>query len=202
MSRATAIPAGIVLSDDSLQAITAADTVLTGTSIAQIAVTVTGTITLPAAADFVLAAGSAVHGTKGRFLVVRRTDAVVAAVVTIDGDAAETIDGAASFALGCGASRILYCDGTSWHTASASSLFSTGAAPLGKAIIAGGAAGNHTATGIAVNDALVYVYMQNGTSGLLTDITSEFTITAADTINNAGGTNSTNNFLVVLWVNN
>lgn len=68
-----------------------------------------------------------------------------------------------------------------------------------KAIINGGAAGPHTVTGITVADALVCVWEQNGTSGLLTDLSSEFTITATDTINNDGGTSTAGDKLIVEW---
>ena len=68
-----------------------------------------------------------------------------------------------------------------------------------KALISGGAAGNHTVTGILLNDVLVCVWEQNGTSGLLTDLTSEFSITADNTINNTGGTATTGDTLIVEW---
>ena len=68
-----------------------------------------------------------------------------------------------------------------------------------KAIINGGAAGNHTVTGILLNDKLVCVWEQDGVSGLLTDRTSEFSITADNTINNTGGTATTGDTLIVEW---
>jgi len=52
------------------------------------------------------------------------------------------------------------------------------------ATISGGAAGDHTVTGIATTDTIVSVL--HYTAGALSaDLTAEFTITAADTINNA-----------------
>ena len=75
-------------------------------------------------------------------------------------------------------------------------------------VIAGGAAGNHTVTGIAVGDALRSVLkldftLAEGTPNTRTwatsDLTSEFTITAADTINNTGGTDTTGAILVVVF---
>jgi hypothetical protein len=68
-------------------------------------------------------------------------------------------------------------------------------------IIAGGAAGNHTVTGIRVGDTLVCVLFVDFTDASETgsDITSEFTITGDDTINNAGGTDTTGGFLVVVY---
>lgn len=60
-----------------------------------------------------------------------------------------------------------------------------------RALIAGGAAGNLTVTGIKVGDELVSVLRFIGTGTAVTDVTdltSEFTITATNTINNTGGT--------------
>jgi hypothetical protein len=65
----------------------------------------------------------------------------------------------------------------------------------------GGAAGDHTVTGIAVGDALLYVWKQDGTSGIITNLTSEFTITGPDTINNGGGTDTTGDNLIVHFLN-
>lgn len=67
-------------------------------------------------------------------------------------------------------------------------------------IIAGGAAGAHTVTGIKAADTLISVFEQDGTSGLLTDLTSEFSVTADDTIDNTGGTATTSDFLVVTYM--
>jgi len=68
-------------------------------------------------------------------------------------------------------------------------------------IIAGGAAGDHTVTGIEVGDALRAVLFIDATdaSEAYTDLTAEFSITADDTINNAGGTATTGGGLVVVW---
>jgi len=68
------------------------------------------------------------------------------------------------------------------------------------ALIDGGAAGVHTVTGIRIGDELISVLEQNGTSGLLTDLTSEFSIIKADTITNAGGTATSSDKLVVLYL--
>ncbi len=65
------------------------------------------------------------------------------------------------------------------------------------AIIAGGSAGDHVVTGIKVGDVINEVLEQDGTSGILTDLTAEFEITAKDTINNTGGTDTTGDFLIV-----
>lgn len=70
--------------------------------------------------------------------------------------------------------------------------------------IAGGAAGAHTVTGIATGDELVLVARLDldGTAANidLDDLTSEFTISAADTINNAAGTDTTGDKLLVLYL--
>lgn len=63
-------------------------------------------------------------------------------------------------------------------------------------IVAGAAAGNVTVTGIATSDRLVSVI--NTTDG--TDVSAEFTITAANTINNTGGTTSASKKLLVTYI--
>lgn len=66
------------------------------------------------------------------------------------------------------------------------------------ALIDGGAAGNHTVTGIALGDQLLHVL--HNTAGTLADLTSEFSISAADTIANAGGTATTSDQLLVVYL--
>ena len=69
-------------------------------------------------------------------------------------------------------------------------------------LVAGGAAGNFTVAGIAVTDLLVLILYYAGAGVAVTDVldlTSEFTITGANTINNSGGTDTTGGKLVVLW---
>lgn len=71
------------------------------------------------------------------------------------------------------------------------------------AVIAGGAAGNHTVTGIATADEIVLVARLDVNAGNVVDIssiTSEFTISAADTINNAAGTDTTGDKLLILYL--
>lgn len=73
---------------------------------------------------------------------------------------------------------------------------------LGKALISGGSAGDHTVTGIAVGDSLFLVLYVAGAGSDVTDIsdlTSEFSITAANTINNTGGTDTSSGKLLVLY---
>ena len=61
--------------------------------------------------------------------------------------------------------------------------------------VAGGAAGNHTVTGIQTTDILRKVWEQDGSSGLMTDLTSEFTIDSLNTIDNTAGTSTSGDFL-------
>lgn len=67
------------------------------------------------------------------------------------------------------------------------------------ATISGGAAGDFTVTGIAAGDELLAVWEQDGTSKLLVDRTAQFSITAANTINNTGGTALTGDNVIVVW---
>jgi hypothetical protein len=63
------------------------------------------------------------------------------------------------------------------------------------AVIAGGAAGNLTVTGIRTVDKLINVL--NLTDG--GDLVAEFTISAANTINNTGGTSTAGDKLLVRY---
>ena len=69
--------------------------------------------------------------------------------------------------------------------------------------LAGGTAGDHTVTGITTDDSLMgVVYANYATTGAISsagDLISEFSITAANTINNAGGTNTTDMLLLVMY---
>jgi len=75
---------------------------------------------------------------------------------------------------------------------------------LGATCIAGGVAGNHAVTGISAADQLVLVAQLNRDAAAanidLTSLTSQFTISAANTINNAAGTDTTGDALMVLWL--
>jgi hypothetical protein len=74
---------------------------------------------------------------------------------------------------------------------------------LKKAVLAGGAVGDFTVTGIDPDDQLVAVLHFQGDGSSITgleDLTDEFSITDADTINNADGTATTNGTLLVLYV--
>lgn len=80
---------------------------------------------------------------------------------------------------------------------SAESLFGTKTA-----VANGGSAGNITVTGIATTDvleAVLYFPISTGTVTSVSDLTSEFSITAANTINNTGGTATTGGKLEVRY---
>lgn len=71
-------------------------------------------------------------------------------------------------------------------------------------VIGGGSAGNHTVTGIRTQDVLKAVVgftFNEGApnTGTARDLTSEFTISAANTINNTGGTDTTGGILFVFY---
>lgn len=65
--------------------------------------------------------------------------------------------------------------------------------------IDGGGAGNHTVNRIRLYDHLVAVIAMRGTADGAGDLTDEFSLTANATINNTGGTNTTNMTLLVIW---
>jgi hypothetical protein len=74
---------------------------------------------------------------------------------------------------------------------------------LKHALVAGGAAGDITVTGIKTTDTLALVLRFIGAGVAVTDVTdltSEFTITATSKINNNGGTASTSDKLLVVWI--
>lgn len=67
------------------------------------------------------------------------------------------------------------------------------------ALIVGGAAGNLTVTGIKTSHRLVLVAKIVDAGQAYADLTSEFSITSANTINNTGGTATTSAHVVVVW---
>ena len=78
--------------------------------------------------------------------------------------------------------------------------------PIKFRFVAGAAAGNITVTGIKKDDEIVAVIAFGLTEGTpntfsgFVDITSEFTATATDTINNVGGTSTANKMVMVVWM--
>ena len=67
------------------------------------------------------------------------------------------------------------------------------------AAVAGAAAGDVTVTGILATDHLIGVLHLDMGGNAESTLTSEFTITAADTINNAAGTSTASDSLLVFW---
>lgn len=69
-------------------------------------------------------------------------------------------------------------------------------------LVAGGSAGNHTVTGIEVGDEIVFVGHFSTAAAIATlgDLTAEFSVTAADTINNTSGTDTSSDQLQVIWI--
>lgn len=67
---------------------------------------------------------------------------------------------------------------------------------IGQTTASGAAAGDVTVTGIKPDDELVAVINLADAA----DLTDEFTITADDTINNAGGTSTATDNLLVTWI--
>ena len=68
-------------------------------------------------------------------------------------------------------------------------------------LVNGGAAGDHTVTGIVAGDEIVFVAHISTAASVATiaDLTSEFTA-GAGVINNAAGTDTTNDQLMVFWI--
>lgn len=70
-------------------------------------------------------------------------------------------------------------------------------------VIAGGSAGNHTLTGVAVGDELsgvLYAATADGKVSTITDLSSEFTILDDDVVENAGHTDTTSGYLIIGWI--
>lgn len=68
-------------------------------------------------------------------------------------------------------------------------------------LVNGGSAGNHTVTGITANDEIVFVGHLSTAAAIATlaDLTAEFTA-GAGVINNDSGTDTTNDQLMVIWI--
>lgn len=75
--------------------------------------------------------------------------------------------------------------------------------PLKITPVKGSTAGTFTVTGIATADKILSASkIEFGTDGdiyTVVDLTSEFSISAANTVTNASGTNSTDALLLILW---
>ena len=80
-------------------------------------------------------------------------------------------------------------------------VVAAGRSALRQTLVDGSAAGDITVTGIGAEDELVSVLAIDATDASedFSDLTDEFSITAAGTINNAGGTATTGKGLLVTW---
>jgi hypothetical protein len=154
------------------------------------------TLTLAATAAITahrfVTAGGALSGAAGDALAVSLTDAASGALFPAEAIGTAVIESGAAFS----AYDLLQSDATGRAVKAV-------AASVKQAVIAGGAAGNHTVAGLATTDRLVSVIVldRDGTAANinLVNLTSEFTITAANTIANADGTATTGDALLVTW---
>lgn len=94
-------------------------------------------------------------------------------------------------------------DDTDYYLSTVNNNATAGTATLSRdrveqAFIDGGAAGNHTVTGITTTDTLTSV-LHDSSGGILADLTGEFSISAANTINNGGGTATSSDKLLVTY---
>ena len=69
-------------------------------------------------------------------------------------------------------------------------------------LVAGGSAGDHTVTGITTADQIAFVghFSTAAAIATLADLTSEFSITGTNTINTGGGTDTSSDQLMVMWL--
>lgn len=144
-----------------------------------------------AACRFVTSAG-AHAGVAGAALGVSRSAAAVGAYVPVDVIGTVVVESGAAVA----ADALVQSDSTGRAITAAASN-------IKQAVIAGGSAGDLTVTGITTSDRLVAVTRLNRDATAanvnIDSLTSEFSITASDTINNAGGTATTGDALQVIW---
>lgn len=70
---------------------------------------------------------------------------------------------------------------------------------LERSTIAGDVAGDHTVAGVGASDTLVSVVRVTA-AGAYSVITSEFTVDAANTLNNDAGTDTSDDILHVEWI--
>lgn len=72
--------------------------------------------------------------------------------------------------------------------------------PIKIALVAGAAAGDITVSGVGISDELIGVFQQHATTKLLSDLSTEFSIVKADTINNTGGSSTNTHTLLVFYL--
>ena len=152
--------------------------------------TIAATATLTA--NRFVTVGGAVCGAAGDALGVVRTAATSGDKVPVDVAGTAVVEAGGTIAAG----QYVQSDADGKAVAAAASAIKT-------AVIAGGSAGALTVTGIATTDRLIGVTVldRDATAANinLVNLTSEFTITAANTIDNTGGTVTTGNTLLVVY---
>ncbi|GMU44161.1 MAG: DUF2190 family protein [Xanthomonadales bacterium] len=152
--------------------------------------TIAATATLTA--NRFVTVGGAVCGAAGDALGVARTSASSGDQVPVDVAGTAVVEAGGTIAAG----QYVQSDADGKAVAASASAIKT-------AVIAGGAAGDHTVTGIATTDRLISVVQLNrdATASNITAaaLTGEFTISAANTINNASGTATTGDVLIVTY---
>lgn len=154
------------------------------------------TLTIAAAAAltahrFVTAAGA--HATAaGDALGVSRTGAATGEVLPVDVVGTAVVEAGGNIAAGAPVQA-----GTNGVAVAAT------ASALVSRVIAGGAAGNLTVANITTSDRLVCVMRldRDATAANINieNLTNQFTVTDANTINNTDGTNTTGDSLLVIW---
>lgn len=151
-----------------------------------------------AACRFVTNAG-AHSGVAGDALGVSRSDAAIGAYAPVDIYGTAVVEAGGVVAAGA----LVQSDSTG-------RAITAVASGIKQAVIAGGSAGALTVTGIAATDRLVGVVrldvaVDTGTSASgnkvqsASALTSEFTVSAANTIDNTAGTDTTGDLLLVTW---
>ncbi len=115
---------------------------------------------------------------------------------------AEDSDGGANRFIGRVTRAVAAAGGVGWILVDAQAWAGPqGSDSIQQTIIAGGTAGAHTVTGIAVGDRLISVIEMDFTDASETgaDLTSEFTVSAVDEIDNTAGTDTSGGFLLVTY---
>lgn len=99
--------------------------------------------------------------------------------------------------------QVLAAGGVGWMLVDADAWAGGSAMGIVQTIIPGAVAGAHTVTGIKTTDTLLAVIEMDFTDASETgaDLLSEFTISAANTIDNTAGTDTSGGFLLVTYVN-
>ncbi|MCC7047202.1 MAG: hypothetical protein IT562_10855 [Alphaproteobacteria bacterium] len=158
--------------------------------------------------SFVTAAGTRYGVSRSGKLLIADTDALEAMAAEFEVERMEGAGAPTSGTTGAGIAPIgsVYYDTTNKveyinEGTKASPTWRRKRSIIKQAVVAGGSAGDFTVTGIATTDRLVGVIYFTKSTNLtaVTDLSSEFSITAANTINNAAGTATTGGYLLVTY---